>query len=804
MGKISHRDLQEYFRAGNSGFWKYEYEEGKYPRLYTDEITDALFGTTEDMEPEERYEFIEAHIHPQESASFGEYLEELRLHESEIIYRYIHPEKGLIYVRCTGRRIPSSDGVIRIIGYHQEATNVVHFEKGKLLENRLLQQNQQLKDANRNQDTYYQELLDTISFGVLSYTLPGHEIVHMNAEAMRIYGVSNLEEAQKMLGQIISSVCYVNTDVIGQLMEMRDKDEAIDYECIIPDRKGNMTPVLAKTEIFYTSDGKRTVLTTFLDISENVTLKKALYEATKNSEIINSIATLYETIFYEDLKNRRFEVITGDDRLLSIVGKDGSVDEFEKRKVMEALEPETWDEVKDFLDPSTLSERLKDKNSIFLEYKGNNGRWKRADFIVKNRDADKTVSEVLFVARDITEEKIQELQYQKQLLEAAEKAARASEAKTDFLRRMSHDIRTPLNGMIGMIDICDRYKGDPDKQRECKNKVLVSLDYLTSLMDNVLDISKIESGSLMLEKKPFDLAELLLKEVTIIQTNAEEYGIHFKGGKEMSSLIHKKLIGSEVYLNRILMNLASNAVKYNKKGGTVTVYARELSSDEDTVLYEFVCADTGVGMSEEFQKHAFEAFTREGKETTTGYSGTGIGLSIVKDIVELMNGTIEVQSRENEGTTFTVRIPFEIDKNAQQIDDERSSQCIDLTGRKALLVEDNEINMEIAIMMLEDEGMTVETAKNGEEAIEKFAQSSPGAYDYIFMDVMMPVMNGLEATRRIRALAHPDAKTIPILAMTANAFEDDIRECLRAGMNEHIAKPLSAVQLRTKIRKVEM
>ena len=656
MKKLSNKDIEAYFESGNSGFWKYEYEEGKPPRLYTDEISDALLGTADAITPEACYDFVAVHIHPQEKQCFLDYLEELKTHEADIIYRYMHPENGLIYVRCTGHKIASPDATIRIVGYHQEATNVVHFEKDRLLEDCLLQQNQQLKDENKNQNSYFQELLDTISVGILSYTLPEHEIVHMNAEAMRIYGVKNLDEAQENLGKIIGRISYLNPDVMKKLMDMRYKDDKIDYECLIPDKEGNMTPVLAKSEIVYTSNGKRTSITIFLDISENVTLKKALIEA-----------------------------------------------------------------------------------------------------------------------------------------------ERANNVKTDFLKRMSHDIRTPLNGIIGMINMCDKYKGDEEKQMDCKNKVMISLDYLKSLLDNILDVSKIESETLVLEHAPFDLAKLLLRVIALIHANADEYNIHFKGGKEMSTLIHKNLIGSEVYLNRILLNLASNAIKYNKKNGTVTAYATEISSDEDIAVYEFVCSDTGMGMSEEFQKHAFEPFSREGKETTTGYSGTGIGLSIVKDIVELMNGTITLKSEENVGTTFTVRIPFEIDKNAREIVNDENVLCIDVTGKKALVVEDNDINLEIARAMLEEEGLVIETAENGKEAVEIFEKSEPGTFDYIFMDIMMPVMDGLEATRRIRMLNHPDAKTIPILAMTANAFRDDKQACFDAGMNAHIAKPLSAEQIKKQI-----
>ena len=377
---------------------------------------------------------------------------------------------------------------------------------------------------------------------------------------------------------------------------------------------------------------------------------------------------------------------------------------------------------------------------------------------------------------------------------AEKKAKKANSAKTDFLRHMSHDIRTPLNGIIGMINISERYYGDKERLYECKAKVMESMDYLQSLLNNVLDIGKVESGTLQLVNKPFDLVAMLVKQISIIETNAKEYGISFEGGASMSTFHHRYVIGSEEYLNRLLMNLAGNAVKYNRSGGKVILYFNEISSDDKTAVFEFVCSDTGLGMSEEFQKHAFESYAREGKETTNGYSGAGLGLSIVKDIVDRMNGTIKLESKENVGTTFTVTIPLEIDHNAEK-EQQKKVEKPDLSGKSVLLVEDNELNLEIAKMLLEDEKMVVTTAENGEEAVDIVSQSVPGRFDFIFMDIMMPVMDGLEAARQIRTLNRKDTKEIPIIAMTANAFQDDIRDCIDAGMNAHIAKPIDSKKI---------
>ena len=377
---------------------------------------------------------------------------------------------------------------------------------------------------------------------------------------------------------------------------------------------------------------------------------------------------------------------------------------------------------------------------------------------------------------------------------AEKKAKKANSAKTDFLRHMSHDIRTPLNGIIGMINISERYYGNKEKLDECKAKVMESMVYLQSLLNNVLDIGKVESGTLQLVNKPFDLVAMLVKQISIVETNAKEYGISFEGGVSMSTFHHRYVIGSEEYLNRLLMNLAGNAVKYNRSGGKVILYFNEISSDDKTAVFEFVCSDTGLGMSEEFQKHAFESYAREGKETTNGYSGAGLGLSIVKDIVDRMNGTIKLESKENVGTTFTVTIPLEIDHNAEK-EQQKKVEKPDLSGKSVLLVEDNELNLEIAKMLLEDEKMVVTTAENGEKAVDIVSQSVPGRFDFIFMDIMMPVMDGLEAARQIRTLNRKDTKEIPIIAMTANAFQDDIRDCIDAGMNAHIAKPIDSKKI---------
>lgn len=443
---------------------------------------------------------------------------------------------------------------------------------------------------------------------------------------------------------------------------------------------------------------------------------------------------------------------------------------------------------------------MKGKNILTLEMKGQDGKWHTCSIIPQTYDKNHNLTNVLMTLSDIDDFKKRELEAKEKLKEAAIEAKQANLAKTNFLRRISHDIRTPLNGIVGMINLSERYSNDTDKLYECKEKVLTSLDYLLSLINDILDMNKVESGTLVLENKPFNLIDIINKIIAIVETNCEQHNIQFFGGKDMSKIIHRNFVGSGEYLNRLLMNIASNAIKYNREGGSVTLYCTELSSDDTHALYEFVCKDTGLGMSEEFQKHAFEPFTCEGKPTTTGYNGTGLSLSIVKDIVEMMHGTIQMESKENVGTTFRILLPLQIDPNPQIIKPIQTKP-LNLTNKKALLVEDNDINLEIATILLQDLGLDVSTARNGQEAIDQFKKSKLYTFDYIFMDIMMPVKDGLEATKEIRALPRSDAKSVHILAMSANAFESDIQECLKAGMDGHIAKPITMELLKEKLAK---
>lgn len=533
---------------------------------------------------------------------------------------------------------------------------------------------------------------------------------------------------------------------------------------------------------------------------QNKQLQDALIVERTFNNIIRAIGSIYMGIATINLVDKTYMILSNKnlDKDIFKPHSTGSIEQLKDIFVNVNAAHKYKDDVLEFINFTTLPDRMKDKQMISMELEGISGRWYTCSFIVEKKDKNGNITDVLMTISDIDEIKHKELEVKEKLKEAAEKANQANIAKTNFLRRMSHDIRTPLNGIVGMINLAQRYGNDKEKLYECKEKVLTSLDYLLSLINDILDMSKVESNALVLEPKPFDLIETLNSIIAIIETSANEHNIQFIGGKSLSYIPHRYFIGSQEYLNRLLMNIASNAIKYNKENGSITLYCKEISSNENMALMQFVCSDTGLGMSEEFQKHAFEPFACEGKATITGYSGTGLGLSIVKDIVDIMDGSIEMDSKENVGTTFVVTIPLQMDSNPK-IKVQTNEKELNLSGKKALLVEDNEINLEIATIMLQDLGLIVTPAQNGKEALDIFEQSDTHTFDYIFMDVMMPVMDGLEATKRIRSLNREDAKTTPIIALSANAFEDDIKECLDAGMNAHVAKPIDVHALKEEL-----
>ena len=388
--------------------------------------------------------------------------------------------------------------------------------------------------------------------------------------------------------------------------------------------------------------------------------------------------------------------------------------------------------------------------------------------------------------------------YKTELLIAAKKAEAANEAKTEFLQRMSHDIRTPINGICGLINMADHYADDMEKQTEYRTKVKEASNLLLELVNDVLDMSKLESDEIVLEEIPFNLSKISKEVLVVIEQIAAEQNIRIVWEKK--EITHRDLIGSPGYVKRVMMNILSNAVKYNRANGQIYISCIEIPSEQpEMTTMEFVCRDTGIGMADEFQKHIFEPFAQEHAGSRTKFAGTGLGMPITKKLIEKMGGTITFESEKGVGTTFIIRIPFKIDMDSDKRKEQKDvSDGKSIKGLHILLAEDNKLNMEIAEFVLQNEGADVTKAWNGQEAVELFRNSEPGEFDVILMDIMMPVMNGYEAARMIRSLDRADAKAIPIIAMTANAFTEDRLKAKEAGMDEHVAKPVD-VELLIKV-----
>lgn len=529
-------------------------------------------------------------------------------------------------------------------------------------------------------------------------------------------------------------------------------------------------------------------------------LQRALDEAKLSNEIIEAIAKSYQYISRIDISKNWFEEISNRAVENMNYKKSGEVTSGNRNVCKKLVAEEYQEAFLKFADITTLPVRMKNEETIVMEYQMKDGNWHNLRFIEKKRDKDGNLTHVLCAIRSISDVKKKEQELLQQVAEARKDAA----LKSRFLSNMSHDIRTPINGIIGMTELADRYPDNPEIQKKCREKLLESARHLVSMVNDILDMNKLETEQFVENDIPFNLASVLNRVNTDQQMQAGKKKIDYVVDWEKSELNHMYLTGNPVYIEKLLTVITDNAVKFTKPGGNVSVWCREISEDDERAVYEFGCSDNGIGMSEEFAGHAFEMFSQENKTSRTQYEGTGLGLAIAKKITERLGGTIEIKSKKNCGTTVTMTIPFKTGvQNLMQYTENvntESTEDIPLEGLHALIAEDNELNLEIAKLMLEETGICVECAADGKEAVAKFEESEPGYYDVIFMDIMMPYMNGWDATRKIRTLQRPDADKIPIIAMSANAFAEDIINSHISGMNWHLTKPIDADKLMTALK----
>lgn len=517
-------------------------------------------------------------------------------------------------------------------------------------------------------------------------------------------------------------------------------------------------------------------------------MKTALDEAQLRYEIISAIAKAYTTIVRIDLVQDTVEEITDHSESAKITRgeKCASVG---LRKICDTLVAPAYREaVKKFMDLSTLAERMQDEEILDTEYQMVDGSWHRLSFMVKKRDEAGRVTNVLATVRSISDVKRRELN----LVYQAEAAKREGEMKARFLSNMSHDIRTPLNGVIGLVNLACQYPEDLEMLTKIRTRERETLQYLVSLVNDILDMNKLASGALEERELDFDIVETLLEINRNAQRKAEQKGVHYQIDWGRDDIRHTALRGNPVYLSRILTNITDNAIKFSEPGTTIHVWGEELpqAAAPQKTMFRFYCQDQGCGMSEETLHRVGMAFTQEAETSRTQYQGAGLGLAITKQLVERMGGQMKIESTLGVGTKLMIELPFGIGEKSTIHATGQNFDEIPVEGIRALVVEDNELNRDIATFMLENHGIEVTPAVDGQEAVEIFGNSAPGYFGAIYMDIMMPRMNGLDATRAIRAMKRRDAHVIPIIAMSANAFADDIINGRLAGMNRHLAKPV--------------
>ena len=645
MSTFEIKDMNTVLKENTIGIWKL-----KNHQLYGDDCFLDLLGVSKDLSYEECYKFHLAHIHPEDIEQFIEYAKKISEERTEIVYRYIHPEKGIMIIRCSGKKM--EDG--SIAGIHQDISDIVRLEKDKIVESYLAETNVKLRNQNEAQNDYYKEILDELPCGVFAYTVKEHRIVHLNKRALKIFHIEDLEDAQTKMHSIFKNFEYPDATTNDRLIALRKKDDSVDFEVIINPKEPYEAHALAKSKVFRNPAEERIVITCFLDISNTVMLKKALEQA-----------------------------------------KEGS------------------------------------------------------------------------------------------------------EAKSAFLFNMSHDLRTPLNAIIGFSELMKSHWEDSKVSRNYLEKIDESSQYLLSLINNILEMSKIESGKEELKEKPWDIyisCDNLLQffEPDIRQKNQTlNYAVNIK---------HNMILTDSLKIREIYVNLMSNAIKYTNVGGTISFSLEEIEREEGLSDYKAVVQDTGIGISKEYLPHIFENFTREKTSSESGVIGTGLGMPIVKKLVDLMHGTISIKSEEGKGTTVVVNLPHRYiveEQEVKEVDDKE----IDLTGKHILLVEDNDLNAEIAQTLLEDKGLKVMRAKDGLEAITIVKENAVDCFDCILMDIQMPRMNGFEACKVIRSLPN-NRSQLPIIALTANAFEEDRKDCLDAGMSDHVSKPIEIQSLLQTIESV--
>lgn len=829
--KITQSETQQTLSGSRTGIWKLiAHKDGKTDMIFDDVMSDMM-GFDRNAPSQDNISRLTEHIADEDRERFNKYIDNLiNIGSDEIIYKWNHPTKGMRYIRCGGWKNSEENGAAVIRGYHQDITDIMkQYERNELAVKMMKDAYFRICFVDLNADSIFDlkcgdEKITSDSFS---------EYVKYLAES----GIVEDDYKSLFLSSFASDTIKKELNTSATLLEFtyRRKNIGGDHQWA----RSIIVPVDDYSDknacfIWYVKNISEEKAMEIKAAKSKTELSRMKESLTISDRVINAFSSIYNFSYYIDLTDHTYSQIQFTKLAEEVSGgSNNTYSQALHNYLTQVIEKSYQKKMAEFMNIDTIAERLDGKNVISCDYLNVYGKWIRASYMPASRDENGRLTHAVFVGQDIDGDRKKELQQRdalerayesekaalkrseaskaeteklllkiqalnKELESAYTEAKLANTAKTDFLTRMSHDIRTPINGIIGLLNMADKYPDDIEMLKEYRLKEHTAVNHLLSLVNDVLDMAKLESGNIDLSEEPFNINEVINECFDIISPTAAKRGLKcIRNGPK--PIEHDELIGSPLHVKQILINILSNAVKYNRPNGTVTSEITEIFSDNDNVVIRFSIADTGIGMSEEFQKKMFEPFTQENSGSRSEYHGTGLGMSIIKKLTDIMKGTIEVTSHKDIGSKFVVTLPFKINHDAHAADSEIVLEKNALSGMKILLVEDNELNAEIAQFMLKEEGASVDTAKDGEEAVRVFSASETGHYDVILMDIMMPVMDGCTAAREIRKLQRDDAGRIPIIAMTANAFVEDVKKSRAAGMNDHIAKPLDTKKMLTTI-----
>lgn len=631
----------------------------------------------------------------------------------------------------------------------------------------------------QNQDAIIELLDKNGAVGIVGvYDEPGYPIYFISGFALTAIGYGYSEVMEVSEGKFINLIFEKDRE---DFIENVGNKKLASYEFRMVNKSGKNVWVNSFWKESVSMDGHSIIIASVRVVED---------ARKRESELLNALTRGYNRIIYVDMNQGRYRVIKSEQNDLDeqVCGTIEELDELLQKYGEEYINPydhsfaEILNKLNFFANPGEKG------GNYQATYRAKvNGEYQWVQFQAFYGGAMKLeTGHIILAFRVVDEEKKKELETNQLLSDSLARAEEAGRVKRQFLSRMSHDLRTPINGIVGMLEIAKKNKNNPRQIDECLKKISISCDNLMSLVQDVLDMNNLENGKIELMDETINLPSFLTEELVNIADRAEKEGLTY--AFIPGDFPHPNITGSPKHILQIFEHILDNAIKYNKPNGSIILSGREVSGNEQMATYEFVVEDTGIGMSPEFALNIFEPFEQEHNEARTEYMGTGLGMSIVKRLVDQMNGTITVESVLGEGTKVMFTIPFKVCGYA--IDTEFGD--VDLSGLHVLLVEDNELNMEIAKFLLEGEGMMVLCAANGQEAINIFQQTEPNAIDVILMDIMMPVMDGLEAVRQIRRMDRPDAETVPIIALSANVMDSDVKETKMAGMDGHLSKPINA------------